>query len=113
MTDSCIFCSIAAGSVPADLVYADDSITAFHDLDPKAPTHILVVPNRHIESLAALDDAQLAAALLATCARVAEAAGVASSGYRVVSNVGTHGGQSVPHLHFHVLGGRPMRWPPG
>lgn len=109
---SCLFCQIVAGKVPARLAYQDADVTAFHDIAPVAPVHLLVVPNRHLDHLGALDDPALGAALLAACAQVAEAAGL-SGGYRVVSNVGADGGQSVGHLHFHVLGGRALGWPPG
>jgi histidine triad (HIT) family protein len=108
----CIFCRIAAGEVPAQVAFRDEAVTVFHDAGPQAPTHLLVVPNRHIGSLAELDDPALAGALLSACAAAARQAGLVG-GYRVVTNVGVDGGQSVGHLHFHVLGGRAMRWPPG
>jgi histidine triad (HIT) family protein len=107
---SCIFCRIAAGEVAAEVVHRDERVTVFRDLAPQAPTHLLVVPNEHVESLATLDDAALAAELLAACAAAGSQLG---GGYRVVTNVGPDSGQSVDHLHFHVLGGRLMGWPPG
>ena len=109
----CLFCKIAAGEVPADVVHQDDQAVAFRDINPRAPTHVLVIPRRHVPSLANLTDADgdLLAALFATVRRVAEDAGLRD--YRVVSNVGAGAGQSVFHLHLHVLGGRPMSWPPG
>jgi histidine triad (HIT) family protein len=111
---SCLFCDIAAGEIPATMVYSDDEYCAFRDIDPKAPTHVLVIPRRHIPSLDALgdDDAGLVGRLLVTAARVAAAEGLAA-GYRFVVNCGEEGGQTVHHLHLHILGGRPMRWPPG
>ncbi len=109
----CPFCAIVAGHLPATVVYRDEAVTAFQDINPIAPTHILVVPNRHIATLNDLDDADLAGRLLLTCQRVAHAAGLAEGGYRVVNNVGSQGGQHVYHIHLHVLGGRRLTWPPG
>ena len=110
---ACIFCQIVAGELPARVVFQDDHVTAFHDIHPVAPTHILVIPNRHVENLDALAeaDADLAARLVLACRQVAEIAGV-QGGYRVVTNIGRLGGQHVFHLHLHVLGGRQMGWPP-
>lgn len=112
--NDCIFCKIAAKEIPANEVYRDEAVVAFHDLDPKAPVHILVIPVRHIDSVAAIGDAPAEEAdrLLAVCARVARDH-IRGDGFRVVTNVGPDGGQSVPHLHFHVLGGRAFGWPPG
>jgi len=107
----CIFCKIAAGEIPADAVYRDEKAMAFRDIDPKAPTHILVIPTRHVASVAEVDDA-LAGHLMTVAARVARDEGL-DNGYRVVTNVGADGGQTVDHLHLHVLGGRPLTWPPG
>jgi histidine triad (HIT) family protein len=109
----CIFCRVAAGEVPADVVHQDEETVAFRDINPRAPTHVLVIPRRHVPSVANLTDADgdLLAALFGTVRRVAEDAGLRD--YRVVSNVGAGAGQSVFHLHLHVLGGRPMSWPPG
>jgi histidine triad (HIT) family protein len=117
----CIFCRIAAGEIPATLVHEDARVIAFRDVNPQAPVHVLVVPRRHVDSLAALDaddggeDAALGAALLAAVARVARAEGLddPARGFRVVANTGPEGGQSVGHLHLHVLGGRTLAWPPG
>jgi len=116
----CIFCRIVAGEIPANVVHSDERVIAFRDVNPQAPVHVLVVPRRHVESLAALaaedgEDADLAAALLAAANRVARAEGLAAPdrGFRVVANTGPHGGQSVDHLHLHVLGGRVLAWPPG
>ncbi len=111
----CIFCEIAAGRAPAKIVLQNDKVTAFRDLHPRAPTHILIIPNVHIGSLQDLkSDEQVAAA--AECLRVVD--DLASSegltgGYRLVTNTGPDAGQSVFHLHFHLLGGRRMAWPPG
>jgi len=112
---SCLFCSIAAGDIPCTEVYADDEVLAFRDIDPTAPTHALVIPRRHLPSLDHLDpaDADLVGRLLVLGADIARGEGVAETGYRFVVNCGREGGQTVDHLHLHVLGGRPMKWPPG
>lgn len=110
----CVFCGIADGRIEASVVAEGPEWLAFRDLDPKAPTHVLVIPKRHVASVEALseEDPGLADALLAACRDVAASEGL-DGGYRVVTNVGEDGGQSVPHLHLHVLGGRRMGWPPG
>jgi histidine triad (HIT) family protein len=110
----CLFCKIASGDIPSDRVYEDDAVIAFRDIHPQAPTHVLVVPRRHVPDVDTLadDDAGLLSALFAAVRRVAELEGLAK-GYRVVTNVGAESGQSVFHLHLHLLGGRRMRWPPG
>lgn len=109
-----VFSKILAGSIPADIVYEDESCIAFRDIAPQAPVHILVIPRNPIQSLAhAADaDADLLGHLMRVCTIVAEAEGLAA-GYRVVTNIGPEGGQTVEHLHLHVLGGRQMTWPPG
>jgi histidine triad (HIT) family protein len=111
---NCIFCRIAAKEVASTIVYEDEDVVAFRDLSPKAPTHVLVIPKRHIGSLdEAVDgDAKLLGALLLAAKKVASSARLVS-GYRVVTNCGADAGQSVAHVHLHVLGGRPMAWPPG
>ena len=111
----CPFCRVAEGTAPARLVFADDEIVAFHDIAPRAPVHVLVIPRRHIVSLAhtSRTDGDLLGRLLAAAAEAARQTGVAATGYRVVANTGAEGGQTVAHLHLHVLGGRPMSWPPG
>lgn len=111
----CVFCRIVAGEIPSDGVLERDRVLAFRDLDPKAPTHVLVIPREHVGSLHELQgtDTELAAELLDAAREVAEIENLAERGYRVVTNVGDEGGQSVGHLHFHVLGGRRMGWPPG
>lgn len=113
MSDTCIFCRIVSGSIPAQIVAQNEGALAFRDLHPQAPVHVLVIPRRHIDSLAAADDAAELGALTLLAAEVARLEGVAESGYRVVTNIGNDGGQTVGHLHFHVLGGRSMAWPPG
>jgi len=112
---SCIFCKIASGELESDIVYSDDQCVAFRDLNPQAPVHVLLVPRKHIENLNGLtpDDRGLVGALVSAAPMVAAQLGLAVDGYRVVANVGRFGGQSVDHLHLHILGGRPMRWPPG
>jgi histidine triad (HIT) family protein len=115
MASDCLFCRIVAGEIPSDQVYSDDQVIAFRDIAPKAPVHVLVIPRRHVDSFAGLDeaDAGLVIALVAAANRVARQEGVAESGYRVATNVGSDAGQSVGHLHLHLLGGRRMAWPPG
>lgn len=114
MTDaSCLFCRIVAGEIPATLIAESASAVAFRDIAPKAPVHVLVIPRRHIGSLAEADDSAELGEVLTLAAVVAAQEGVAATGYRVVTNVGEDGGQSVGHLHFHVLGGRALGWPPG
>jgi len=114
MSPSCIFCRIAAKDVPAGIVYEDADVVAFRDLSPQAPTHILVIPKRHVASLTDLveADAALLGSMMLAAKKVALEAGL-TGGYRVVTNSGPDAGQSVAHLHLHVLGGRPMSWPPG
>ena len=111
----CIFCKIVAGDIPAKIAWQDELITAFYDIDPKAPVHLLVIPNRHIESLAdaQAEDAALLGHLFSRIAQIAAQAGLAAGGYRVVLNVGRDAGMAVYHLHAHVLGGRRLSWPPG
>ncbi len=114
MTDeTCIFCRIAAGAIPATVVARNDFAMAFRDLNPQSPIHLLVIPIRHVDSLAGADDAAELAAVLSLAVDVARDAGLQETGYRVVTNIGDEGGQTVEHLHFHVLGGRRMHWPPG
>ena len=107
---NCIFCKIAAGEIPSNLVYEDEHVVAFPDISPAAPTHILVLPRKHVESIAHLEEADLdlAGRLMLAARTVAQQAGLAESGYRVVANIGQHGGQTVPHLHLHVMGGRQL-----
>ena len=111
----CLFCRIAAGEVPADVVFEDDLIVAFRDIAPQAPTHILLIPRDHIASAAHLTEAHasLLARLFATAARLAREEGIVESGFRIVTNAGSGAGQSVAHLHLHLMGGRRLSWPPG
>jgi histidine triad (HIT) family protein len=111
----CLFCKVVNHEIPAKILFEDDDLLAFSDIRPMAPTHALVIPKRHMTSLedAAPGDATLLGKLVLACQRVARESGIAASGYRVVANTGANGGQTVFHLHFHVLGGRAMAWPPG
>ena len=111
----CIFCGIARGEVPAKVVLENDDVIAFHDLDPKAPTHVLVIPRRHIASIDEMADGDeaLIGRVFAMARDVARDQGVQEGGYRLVTNIGRNAGQSVDHLHVHVLGGRRLTWPPG
>jgi histidine triad (HIT) family protein len=113
MSDNCIFCRIAKGEIPAAVVASNDRCVAFRDLAPKAPVHCLVIPRKHVASLNGASDSALLGDLLTMAAHVAAQEKVAESGYRVVINTNGDGGQTVFHLHLHVLGGRPMEWPPG
>ena len=115
MSADCLLCKIAAGSIPAELLHEDDLVVAFRDIAPRAPTHILLIPRRHIASAALLTeaDAPLLGRLFGVAADLARSQGIADGGYRLVSNVGRWGGQSVDHLHFHLMGGRAFDWPPG
>ena len=116
MTDSdCLFCKILAGEVPSDEVMSSENTYAFRDINPGAPTHVLVVPRRHITSAATVtaDDGPILAELITTAQQVASQEGIADSGYRLVVNVGDDALNSVPHLHVHVLGGKRLGWPPG
>ena len=113
--DNCLFCKIAGGKIPAAVVHRDDDVVAFKDINPAAPLHLLVVPTRHLSGLGEAgphDDAVLGKMMLVG-ATLAKAAGFADSGFRVVMNTGPDAGQSVHHAHLHVLGGRPLAWPPG
>ena len=108
----CIFCKIASGEIKGNVVYQDQQLTAFRDLNPQAPTHILLIPNAHVADISELDDGDLSHALLRAAARIAQEQGL-SNGWRLVTNVGPDSGQTVFHLHWHLLGGRAMSWPPG
>lgn len=114
MTD-CIFCKIVAGQIPAKIIYEDSAVLAFHDLQPQAPVHLLIVPKQHLDRISDLDEktALLAGQLVAASNRLALELGIAQKGYRLVINCNSDGGQSVYHLHLHLLGGRSMAWPPG
>jgi histidine triad (HIT) family protein len=114
MTDT-IFGKIARGEIPADLVYEDDDLVAFRDISPQAPVHLLIIPRKPIPTLndAGPEDAELIGKLFLAAARVAKETGIAERGYRTVVNCNAAAGQTVFHLHLHVLGGRPLQWPPG
>jgi histidine triad (HIT) family protein len=111
----CLFCSIVAGDIPADVVLDRDGVLAFRDINPQAPTHILIIPKTHVRDISELDasSGSMLAELVVTANDLARSEGIAESGYRVVANVGPDAGQTVFHLHVHLLGGRPMAWPPG
>lgn len=112
----CIFCKIAQGEIPSKKVYEDDQVLAFRDLDPQAPEHVLIIPKKHLASVMALgrEDWELAAHILTEVVPgIAHSLGVDVGGFRLVTNTGADGGQTVEHLHFHLLGGRSLTWPPG
>jgi histidine triad (HIT) family protein len=109
----CLFCRIVAGEIPATIVKRTEDAVAFRDIDPRAPTHVLVIPTRHVAAVRDAADDGLLGGLLRFAAGVASEQGLDAGGYRIVTNTGKDAGQSVDHLHFHVLGGRQMTWPPG
>jgi histidine triad (HIT) family protein len=111
--DDCLFCKMVDGVIKPDIVYEDDAVLAFNDINPQAPKHILVIPKAHVATLNELNDALLAGQLLKTVAKIAKQQGLAEDGYRTVINCNKNGGQEVYHLHLHLLGGRQMHWPPG
>lgn len=112
---SCLFCKIVAGEIPAKRVHEDELLVAFEDIKPEAPVHILIIPKRHFPTLndVGAGDEQILGAMLRRAALIAEERGVATSGYRTVMNCNSQAGQTVFHIHMHLLGGRPMAWPPG
>ena len=112
MAEDCIFCSIANGKIPVGFVAESEDAVAFRDVNPQARVHVLVIPRQHVESLDAAKDPVLLGKLLEMAAEVARTEGIAESGYRTVVNTGRDGGQSVFHLHLHVIGGKHMSWPP-
>ncbi|HYH28198.1 MAG TPA: histidine triad nucleotide-binding protein [Actinomycetota bacterium] len=113
--EGCLFCRIVAEEIEADVVHSSDHVVAFRDINPQAPTHILLIPKEHVESARALRDrhGEALAELFQTAAHLAKSEGIDKSGWRLVTNVGSDAGQTVHHLHFHLLGGRSMGWPPG
>ena len=115
MTRDCIFCKIVSGEARATIVFSDDQVTAFRDVHPVAPTHILIVPNRHIDSVGTLapEDEPLMGHIFTVARKLAEEAGIAKGGYRMITNTGQNGGQTVFHLHVHLIGGQRMRYPMG
>lgn len=114
MAEDCLFCKIVAGEIPSKKLYEDDKVLAFYDIDPKAPTHFLVVPKEHIRCANEItaENSAIVGYIFEVIARLAGELGL-SGGYRIVNNCGEDGGQTVPHLHFHVLAGRSLAWPPG
>jgi len=110
MAEKCLFCRIATGEIPSDIVYQDDKLFAFKDINPQAPTHILIIPKAHINSLVELSDRQdkLMGCLIIVAKKIAYKEGLAKTGYRLVINCGSEGGQVVPHLHLHLIGGRKL-----
>jgi len=115
MDENCIFCKIAEGIIPSNKAYEDEWVLGFHDIEPQAPIHVLFIPKQHISSADALTDTDsaLLMRMFQAAKKVAAELGVNESGYRLVTNVGADGGQSVPHFHLHLLGGRSLQWPPG
>lgn len=111
----CLFCKIANGEIPTEMVYQDDVCAAFRDIEPQAPTHFLIVPKAHIASALELNEenAAVVSHIFLVAGKLAKELGIADNGFRIVNNCGTDGGQTVGHLHFHVLGGRSLQWPPG
>lgn len=109
----CLFCKMVAGEIPCDTVYEDDDVLAFRDIDPKAPVHVLIVPKAHVQSMADEKAEAYAAAMFRAARSIAQAEGVSEGGFRAVMNTGEDGGQTVGHLHMHLLAGRALAWPPG
>ena len=112
---SCLFCKMVEGEIPTNKVYEDDELLAFRDINPQAPTHILIIPKKHIATLndTSADDQLLLGKIMLKARELATEEGLENDGYRVVLNCNSHGGQSVYHIHLHLLGGRQMAWPPG
>jgi histidine triad (HIT) family protein len=113
MAESCLFCRIVRGEIPAKLVAETAECVAFRDINPQAPTHVLVIPREHVPSLAEATDPALVGRLALLAAEIARQEGIAEGGYRTVINTGADAGQTVLHIHLHLLGGRPLSWPPG
>ncbi len=113
--NECLFCKMVSGVIPCDKVHENENVLAFRDIDPKAPTHILIIPKKHITTLNEINenDQDLLGELLLTAKKIAKDEGINTSGYRTVFNCNSDGGQTVFHIHMHLLGGRPMAWPPG
>lgn len=111
----CLFCKIIAGEIPSSKVYEDDLVYAFNDISPAAPVHVLLIPKNHISSANELneDNAEIVSHIFLVAGKIAKQLGIAENGYRIVNNCGKDGGQTVGHLHFHLLGGRNLGWPPG
>ncbi len=112
---SCLFCKIVDKEIPSNIAFEDDNIMAFHDINPKAPTHVLIIPKKHIATINDVtnEDQMLLGHIMLTAKKLAKELGIEQDGYRLVFNVNQHGGQEVHHIHLHILGGRQMNWPPG
>ncbi len=114
MSEDCLFCKIAKGEIPSTIVYEDDDVIAFNDIDPQAPVHVLIIPKEHYDSILSVPaGSDLISHIHTVAIRIALKLGIADSGFRLVNNTGVDGGQTVHHLHYHLLGGRSMQWPPG
>lgn len=113
MSETCLFCRIVRKEIPATLIFENEHVVAFRDIDPKAPTHVLLVPREHVATLDDATDAHMLGELVFAAAQVARAEGLVQGGYRTVINCGANAGQSVFHIHLHLLGGRALAWPPG
>ena len=111
----CIFCKIAAKQIPSEIVFEDDKVIAFHDISPAAPVHILIVPKQHIESTLEINssNSSVISHIYETAVQLVNSLGIGGDGFRIVNNCGKNGGQTVDHIHFHLLGGRNLTWPPG
>lgn len=111
----CIFCKIVDGEIPSQKVYEDDKVLAFKDISPVAPVHIIIIPKKHIESVLYIDETNvdIISHIVITANKIAKEFGISEKGFRLVNNCGKEGGQTVPHMHFHLIGGRDMQWPPG
>lgn len=109
----CIFCKIANGEIPCKKVYEDEQVLAFYDISPAAPTHVLVIPKKHVQDIMQVEDMGITSAALAAVQKIVRDLGLEEDGFRLVVNTGKMGGQTVPHLHFHILGGRMLVWPAG
>lgn len=113
--NDCIFCKIANGEIPTDKIYEDEKVVAFYDIDPQSPVHFLVIPKEHISSIKEIDESNVSiiSHIFLVIKKIATDNGLDEKGYRIVNNCGEYGGQTVNHLHFHILGGRELLWPPG
>lgn len=113
--EDCVFCKIIKGDIPSEKVYEDDTVMSFKDISPGAPVHVLIIPKKHISSINDLDeaDSKIIAHVFMVAKKIAQSLNISENGYRIVSNTGKDGGQTVPHVHFHMLGGRSLEWPPG
>jgi len=113
MTENCLFCRIVQGEIPSNKVYEDEAVYAFRDINPQAPTHILVIPKEHVSSIDEASNAHSVGNVMLKAGEIARSEGLSETGYRLVCNHGPDGGQTVFHLHIHILGGRSLHWPPG